>query len=122
MPRKPEPLGAELKTTACAISNLMLFVEICKGQEAHSTQKFFEKVEQPHTTATSMRLVENWLGTGRAVYGDSWFASVKTAKAFLRNGLHFVGDVKTNHSGFPKVELEAATTEARRGCTPVRRL
>ena len=113
VPRKPEPLGAELKTTACALSGLLLYVEICKGKATHSKQKFFEKVEQPHTTATTMRLVEDWFGTERAVYGDSWFASVKTAVALLRNGLHFVGDVKTNHALFPKAELEQHTSEER---------
>ena len=38
--------------------------------------------EYGHTTATSLRLCENWFGSDRVVYGDSWFASVKLAEAF----------------------------------------
>lgn len=113
VPRKPEPMGAELKTTACALSGMLIFVEICKGKKEHPKQKFFDKKLRPHTTATSLRLVENWFGSNRAVYGDSWFAGVKTATAFLKHGLHFVGDVKTNTAGFCKTELQDATTEER---------
>ena len=113
VPRKPEPLGVEMKTAACALSGVLTHVEICEGKEAHPTQKFFDKTTQPHTTATTMRLVEEWFGTNRVVYGDSWFAGVKTARALLSNGLHFIGDVKTNHSRFPKDALEMATSEER---------
>ena len=53
----------------------------------------------------------------RAIYGDSWFAGVKTAEAMLENGLRFIGDVKTNTRRFPVAELEEATT-AERGVWP----
>ncbi len=29
--RKPEPLGAELKNIGCALSGIMLFIEIVRG-------------------------------------------------------------------------------------------
>ena len=111
VPRKPEPLGAELKALACALSGLMLRMEICEGKAAHAAQE--HTAELGVTTATTMRLCKPWFGSERVVYGDSWFASVKTAEALLNNGLHFVGDVKTATRRFPAAELESATSTER---------
>ena len=99
VPRKPEPLGAELKTTGCALSGALLFIEICKGKETHAALDYFAQFG--HTTATTLRLTKNWQGTGRVVAGDSWFASVKTAEALGDKGLFFVGDVKTATRRYP---------------------
>lgn len=54
-----------------------------------------------------MRLTEPYAGTGRTVYGDSWFASVNTALAMRWQKLNFVGCVKTAHKHFPKKTLKA---------------
>ena len=78
---KPEPLGAELKTLACAICGLMLHMEICEGKEAHPTQEYTS--EYGVTTATTLRVCKEYFGTERVVYGDAWFASVKTAEAAI---------------------------------------
>jgi hypothetical protein len=41
------------------------------------------------------------------IYGDSWFAGVKTAELIATKSGHcFVGPVKTNMGGFPKDELQ----------------
>ena len=109
VPRKPEPLGVELKTVGDALSGIMLRIEICEGKEAMKTKKF--SAEYGATTACTMRLFKPWFGTQRVVAADSWFAGVKTAWAMLDNGLHFIGDVKTNSSLFCKDALVAATAQ-----------
>lgn len=107
VPRKPEPLGVELKTTADALSGVLIRLEICEGKKRHGDQEWYD--EYGHTTATSLRLVKPWFGTNRVVAGDSWFASVKLANALLGNGLHFIGDIKTNKAQFCGDALELAT-------------
>ena len=108
--RKPEPLGVELKNIGCALSGLILFMEIMKGKAEVVKPKYWSKANGA-TAATTMRLAENWFGTGRVVAGDSWFASVRTAEQMLLNGLHFIGDVKTGTSGFPLKEIFEETDE-----------
>jgi len=119
VPRKPEPLGVELKTTADAMGGVMLRIEICEGKSRHDKQKFFndtyrdkapaQKNNVGHCTATSLRIVEPWFGTNRVVAGDSWFASKKLAHLMRSVGLHFIGDVKTNSAQYPKKEITLAT-------------
>ena len=65
------------------------------------------------TTATPLRLTEPWHGSGRIVVGDSWFGSVKTALNLRKNGLHFIGQVKTAHKKFPKKGLKDLCPEER---------
>ena len=108
--RKPEPLGVELKNIGCALSGLILFMEIMKGKAEVVKPKYWSKANGA-TAATTMRLAENWFGTNRVVAGDSWFASVRTAEQMLLNGLHFIGDVKTGSSGFPLKEIFEETDE-----------
>ena len=115
VPRKPEPLSAELKTVGCALSGILLGIEICKGKETHKDLEFFKEkspfdgAEYGHGTATTLRLSKPWHGTQRVVGGDSWFASVKTAEALAQRGMHFVGDVKTATRRFCGSALEEAT-------------
>ena len=107
--RKPEPLGVELKNIGDAESGLILFQELTKGKADVIKPKFYTK-ENGATAATTLRLSENWFGTGRVVAGDSWFASVRTTEQLALNGLFFIGDVKTGTKRFvPKTELERAT-------------
>ena len=63
------------------------------------------------TTACTMRLSENWHGTGRVVAGDSWFTSVKTAEALATKGLYFIGDVKSATKRYPVEAIVNATPE-----------
>ena len=88
VPRKPEPLGAELKASGDALLGAILRLEICKGKETHAGLEFFKEkardgVEYGHTTATTLRLVKPWFGTGKIVVADSWFGSVQTATAHI---------------------------------------
>ena len=104
VPRKPEPLGVENKTTADALSKVVIYIEPCEGKERTQRKEFEDRYG--HTVATTLRLTKNWARSGRVVAGDSWFASVATAVAMKRElDLYFFGIVKTAHSGFPKDEL-----------------
>lgn len=85
----------------------MLRIEVCEGKDAHQAHKWHN--EYGHTTSTTLRVTEPWHGSSRVVYGDSWFAGVKTAEAMLSHGLHFIGDVKTNTKRFCSEALEHAT-------------
>ena len=106
--RKPEPLGTELKSTADALSGTILHVEICEGKTRHKEQTWYD--EYGHTTATTLRITEPWHGSDRVVFGDSWFAGVKCAEAMMNEGLHFMGDVKTNTRRFCHDALVDATS------------
>lgn len=108
VPRKPEPLGVEVKTVGDSQCGIMLRMEICEGAEAMRAKQY--AADWGVTSATTLRLFEPWFGSERVVAGDSWFAGVKTARAMLDHGLHFIGDVKTNSSLFPKDALDDATS------------
>ena len=114
VPRKLEPLGAELKASGDALLGVILRLEICKGKETHAGLEYFKEkardgVEYGHTVSTMMRLVKLWFGTERVVGGDSWFAQVKGAEALAEKGLYFMGDVKTATRRFCGQALEEAT-------------
>ena len=53
-------------------------------------------------TAQVLRLTKPWHGSGRAISADSAFASVTTALACRKHGLHFTGLVKTATKFYPK--------------------
>ena len=84
--RKPDPLGAELKVLACAVSGMTLRVELQEGAERHAQQEWFD--EYGHTTACQLRLLKDFFGTGnancevpqRGLYGDSWFMGVNAVE------------------------------------------
>ncbi|KAL1528519.1 hypothetical protein AB1Y20_009862 [Prymnesium parvum] len=107
VPRKPEPLGVEMKTVGDALSGVMIQMEICEGKEPMKLKEFSR--EWGATTACTMRLFKPWFGSGRVAAADSWFSGVKTTFALVSNGLHHVGDVRTNSSLFCKDALQAAT-------------
>jgi hypothetical protein len=103
--RKVDP-GCEIWTACDGHAGFLISLEIVKGKDTHSSLEYED--HHSHSTATTMRLVEPWKNSGRGVYGDSWFASVETAKA-LRDefNLYFTGVVKTSHRGYPKTVLDA---------------
>ncbi|KAL5506054.1 hypothetical protein EMCRGX_G007620 [Ephydatia muelleri] len=53
-----------------------------------------------------LKLTKPWHGSGRAVSADSAFASVATAVACRKNGLHFTGLVKTATRMYPKQYID----------------
>ena len=49
-----------------------------------------------------MQLTEAYHGSGRRVIADSWFGSVKCAKALMERGLYLIMLVKTAYKDFPR--------------------
>lgn len=59
------------------------------------------------SAATVLRLATacGITGTRRIVIADSWFAGMQSVAGLRDHGLHFIGLLKTSHSGFPKDEM-----------------
>ena len=108
--RKPKPLGTEFKSVADAESGIMLHLEIQRGKGEMNDAAY--KTELGATAACTKRLAEATSnGECDTFYGDSWFASAKTANEIKKLGHHFVGIVKTAHRNFPKVFLEQTMSD-----------
>jgi hypothetical protein len=114
--RKPKGVGLELKNALCCESGVMLCYEMLEGKAAMATKRFCGPSINA-TTATTLRLVEPWMGKGRLIVGDSWFASVQTALALRARGCFFTGMVKTAHREFPLsfIQKLAFGPQAKRG-------
>jgi hypothetical protein len=108
--RKPQPLGAELKTVCDGSSGVCLYAEMQEGKERMQRLKYC--IDHGATTACTLRMISK-MGLNetnldddkkpqRVVVADSWFASRKTAIA-LKDllGLHLTGPIKTATRGFP---------------------
>ena len=104
IPRKPTPLGFMLKTVVDTRSGVCVGAEIVEGAEVDAKKEHVE--EWGKTTATTLRLVKRWSGSGRIVLGDAWFGSYRTSVCLYKHGLFFVGNVKTAHKRFPKAKLK----------------
>ena len=126
--RKPEPLGTEFKTVCCASTGVMLYVELQRGKAVMPKEKFAE--EFGCTAACTLRLVEGTQYCGRnvserkdaveafkreLVLADAWFGSVKAAERIKMlhvdedgnpAGHEIIAAVKSNHSNYPKKEIE----------------
>lgn len=114
VPRKPEPLGKEVKTMCDGESGAFIRIEVQRPAEAHQHQEWY--ASWGHTTAQCLRLVKPWLSSKkeRVFAADSWFSGIRTSEAiFTMSGgkMFTVGDVKINTSGFPKKEFMAAVPE-----------
>lgn len=108
VPRKPEPLGKELKTMCCGCCGAFINIEMQEGKDRHAKMEWYD--EWGHTTAQCLRLAKPWLSANveRVFAADSWFMGVRTAEALwtLSSGKMFsLGDVKTNSAGFPKLDF-----------------
>lgn len=112
--RKPKGIGCEVKNAADSVTNIMLRLEINEGKDEMS-KKMWQK-DFGAGTATTLRLLEPWFGSGRIVLGDSWFASVKTAVQLYERGLFFMGIVKTATKKFPLKEIRDRCPEGRGEC------
>jgi hypothetical protein len=66
-----------------------------------------------HGTKLLLSLVQPWLGTGRTVCGDSYFASVGAAKEMEKKGMGFIGVIKMATRHFPMAYLANIEMEAR---------
>lgn len=81
MPRKPTPLGFQMKTLVDGSSGILLNMELCDGKEVQQKKPYVKDFGA--TCACTLRLTERWWGTGREIIGDSWFGSVNTVTALL---------------------------------------
>ena len=111
--RKPKGVGLEIKDVCDVKTNILLRLEIVEEKEAMSAKEFAS--EFGAGTSVCLRLCKPWLGSDRIVCGDSAFASVKTAVALQKRGLHFTGLVKTAHRKFPKQFLDQVQIADRGG-------
>ena len=104
VPRKPKPLGKEIKDVADACSGVIIRIDYQRGKAAHDKQEYFS--EYGHTIAQSLRLTKPWHHTGRIYGADSWFMGLRCVEALADHGIYGFGDVKTNTSGFPTKHLQ----------------
>jgi Transposase IS4 len=105
--RKPEN-GCEIQNAACGVSGVMLRLKVVKGVNLPGfDEEEFGSNENSllHGTQVLKHVVSPWFGSNRIVCADSYFASVGAAKELFRNGLRFIGVVKTATRGFPKTYL-----------------
>jgi hypothetical protein len=96
VPRKPTPVGTEVHTACCAMSGIMVWLEVYEGKQAMREKKYVELY--PASIALTLRMTEPWFGTGRVVLADSWFGSAACAIALFKYGLFSVMNVKTAHN------------------------
>ena len=101
--RKPDPLGRELKTVCDGLTGVCFRMEPVENAALMRGKEFY--TDYGATTATTLRLMQPFFGSGRVCLGDSWFGSVKSCCALLERGVYSVLNVKTAHKGFPKTTL-----------------
>ena len=99
--RKPKGVGCELKNCADADTKIILQLEIQEGASIMANKEYVAEYKLAGT-ALLLRLTKPWHGSGRAISADSAFASVTTAIACRKNGMHFTGLVKTATWMHPK--------------------
>eukprot|EP00731_Ephydatia_muelleri_P017495 Em0010g593a len=99
--RKPKEVGCEIKNCADADTKVMLQLEIQEGAEIMCTREYVADYKLAGT-AQVLRLTKPWHGSGRAISADLAFASVTSALACRKHGLHFTGLVKTATKFYPK--------------------
>ena len=109
LPRKPTPLGIQLKTLVDAISGILLGVEIVEGKAVDSQKKWY--AEYGHCAATTLRMCEPYAGQERTLIGDAWFGSFKTAYHLAKMGVHCVLNLKNHTAHAAKRDLVAMCPE-----------
>lgn len=104
VPRKPKPLGKEIKDVADACSGMIIRIDYQRGKATHEKQEYFAQFG--HTIAQSLRLTKPWHHSGRIYGADSWFMGLRCVEALADHGIYGFGDVKTNTSGYPTQYLQ----------------
>ena len=92
MSRKPIDHGFMFRTLIDTADRVLLNAEICEDKTSMQYKQY--NATWGKATGCTLRLVEPYFDSGRIVIGDSYFASVKTARALYEHGLFFVGCVK----------------------------
>ncbi|KAJ8521879.1 hypothetical protein ON010_g17759 [Phytophthora cinnamomi] len=99
IPRKPEGVGAELKSIVDGDSGVLLGQDLVEGVDRQKQKAYHALFGEG--TAVILRLTEACKGTGRTVVADSAFPSVKTLVQLEQlNGLFSM--VKTASCEYPK--------------------
>lgn len=98
--RKPEGVGAEIKSLCDGESGILLHLEVMEGKDAQAAKEFSDAY--PSSIALTLRITKKYFGTGITVHADSAFGSVSCAAALASRGLYFMGCVKTATKKFPK--------------------
>jgi Transposase IS4 len=98
--RKPEGVGAELKSLCDGESGILLFLEFMEGKDAQALKEFGDVY--PSSIAMTMRICKRYFNTGVTLHADSAFSSVACATALMSHGVYFMGCVKTATKKFPK--------------------
>ena len=99
IPRKPEGVGAEMKSLCFGTTGIMLKLDIMEGKDRQAAKPFYAEYDEG--TAITLRLTQHYFGSLRVVHADSAFSSVKTLEALKIHGLWFMGIVKTATKRFP---------------------
>ena len=74
-----EGVGAEMKSLACGEAGILLKLDIMEGEEANQRKDYAQLYGEG--TAVTLRLTQEYYGTGRVVHADSAFSAVKTLLA-----------------------------------------
>lgn len=101
--RKPDSIGHELKTMACATTRIMFSFELQEGKSLDRAKEYV--AEYGAQTALTLRMLKRFVGTGVVLIADSWFGSVKTCLLLMQWGIFSVMNVKMSHALFPKKRL-----------------
>jgi hypothetical protein len=126
VPRKPEPLGIEIKNLCDATSGVMLFLEIQDNKDMMARKRYRDGF--PAAIATTLRLLECVSESRvspnerieRLCAMDSWFASVACSKA-LWNLLKVrsIGNIKTATRCYPLQEMRWKLSTQQRGAIDI---
>ena len=99
--RKPEN-GCEIQDYCCGVSGIMMGLKVVKQEEDYSdTESDEDSTTLGHGVKVLKELISHWTGSGRLVCADSYFASVQAAETMYREGLKFIGVVKTATRKYP---------------------
>jgi hypothetical protein len=104
IPRKPTPVGVEIKNLIDCQTKCLLFLEMQEGIESMALKQFGGGEDVQKSTGLVLRLTKeaNLWGSKRVIIGDSAFASVITCyKLATLANLYCMGIVKTATSLAP---------------------
>ena len=104
--------GLEIQNAACGRSDIILRLLLVKSGADHVDEYPHDSAEL-HGAEVSIDRASPWANTKRLVCADSYFASVPAADLLYKNGLKFVGPVKTSTKKFPITNLVAIELEER---------
>ena len=103
MDRKPEN-EAEIQNAACRRSGIIMHLSIFKSAR-NEAYKEDDEEKIPHGTKVMKELVLPWTNMDRIFCADSYFESVPADEGLLKNGLCFIGIIKTETRKFSMAYL-----------------